>query len=132
MPGCALFAYRRPAALALERFCAPLSTPRLFAMLLPSWTGVCNSQNDTREAPMRDPHTPDTRPDEYLPDASYAHQSRSDAADEAGINPRDPSSMPRGEDDAKTFEDSPEFHDRTDVPGSGTKDASSNSRSRRT
>ena len=32
------------------------------------------------------------------------------------ISPLDPSSMPRGEDDAETFANSPEFND---VPGSG-------------
>jgi hypothetical protein len=32
------------------------------------------------------------------------------------ISPLDPSSMPRGEDDAETMANSPEFHD---VPGSG-------------
>lgn len=31
-----------------------------------------------------------------------------------GINPQDPSSMPRGEDDAETERNSPEFHDRRD------------------
>jgi hypothetical protein len=31
---------------------------------------------------------------------------------EDGIDPRRPASMPRAEDDATTFGDSPEFHDR--------------------
>lgn len=70
---------------------------------------------------MRDPEKPDTQPNEYLPDARYAHKPRKDAADDAGVNPRDTSSMPRGEDDEKTRADSPEFHDRTDMPNAGTR-----------
>lgn len=69
---------------------------------------------------MRDPLKPDTQPDEYMPDARYAHKNRQDPGDQAGVNPRDPSSMPRGEDDAETWSDSPEFHDRTDAPGTAT------------
>ena len=33
-----------------------------------------------------------------------------------GINPVNTSSMPRSEDDAKTWDQSPEFHDRPDAP----------------
>jgi hypothetical protein len=32
--------------------------------------------------------------------------------DAPGITPQKPSSMPRAEDDAETFEKSPEFHDK--------------------
>lgn len=69
---------------------------------------------------MRDPKTPDTQPDEYMPDARNAHRDRETPADHAGINPRDTSSMPRGEDDDKTRAESPEFHDRTDIADAGT------------
>lgn len=52
------------------------------------------------------------------PDASVASPSAGDAIDNDGtpIGLHDPSSMPRGEDDATVRERSPEFHDR---PGSG-------------
>lgn len=69
---------------------------------------------------MRDPSQPDTQPDEYLPDAPNAHNGTTPAPTPEGINPRDTSSMPRGEEDEKTRADSPEFHDRTDVPDAGT------------
>lgn len=69
---------------------------------------------------MRDPSQPDKQRDEYMPDAPNAHKQRASNGDEAGINPRDTSSMPRGEDDPQTRADSPEFHDRTDVPEAGT------------
>ena len=69
---------------------------------------------------MRDPRTPDTQPDEYMPEAPNAHKTRDDASDHQGVNPRDTSSMPRGEEDEKTRADSPEFHDRTDMPDAGT------------
>ena len=65
---------------------------------------------------MRDPAQPDTQRDEYMPDAPNAHKDRKLPADQAGVNPRDTSSMPRGEDDELTQADSPEFHDRTDKP----------------
>jgi hypothetical protein len=68
---------------------------------------------------MRDPEKPDTQPDEYLPDARYAHKDRKNPGDGEGINPRETSSMPRAEDDAETLADSPEFNDRTDVPDAG-------------
>lgn len=61
---------------------------------------------------MRDPRKPDTQPDEYMPDLGYAHKERHDAGDDAGINPRVPDTMPRGEDDEETRANSPEFHDR--------------------
>ena len=70
---------------------------------------------------MRDPSQPDTQPDEYMPEAPNAHKDRTLPADKEGVNPRDPSSMPRGEDDAATRADSPEFHDRTDVPDAGSR-----------
>ena len=69
---------------------------------------------------MKNPSQPDTQRDEYLPDAPNAHKNRKDAGDQEGVNPRDTSSMPRGEDDEKTRADSPEFHDRTDVADAGT------------
>ena len=69
---------------------------------------------------MRDPSQPDTKPDEYLPEAPNAHKGRKLPADQEGINPREPSSMPRAEDDEQTRADSPEFHDRTDVADAGT------------
>jgi hypothetical protein len=61
---------------------------------------------------VKNPSQPDTQRDEYMPDAPYAHKSREDAADHTGVNPRDTSSMPRGEEDEKTRANSPEFHDR--------------------
>jgi len=70
---------------------------------------------------MRDPRKPDTQADQYLADLPYAHKSQSDDTEKEGINPREPASMPRGEDDAETLADSPEYHDRTDSPGAGTK-----------
>lgn len=70
---------------------------------------------------MRDPSTPDTQADEYIADLPNAHKpARQPKPDPEGINPRDTSSMPRGEDDAKTRANSPEFHDRTDVDDAGT------------
>ena len=69
---------------------------------------------------MKDPSQPDTQKDEYMPDARHAHKDRKDAADQEGVNPRDTSSMPRGEEDDQTRADSPEFHDRTDIPDAGT------------
>lgn len=71
---------------------------------------------------MRDPSQPDTQPDEYLPEAPNAHKNRTLPADQEGVTPRDPSSMPRAEDDAKRRADSREFNDRTDVPDAGTAD----------
>ena len=61
---------------------------------------------------MRDPSQPDTQRDEYMPDAPNAHKNKIGPSDLEGVNPRDTSSMPRGEDDEKTRADSPEFHDR--------------------
>ena len=69
---------------------------------------------------MKNPSQPDTQPDEYMPEAPNAHKSRISAPDHEGVNPRDTSSMPRGEDDERTRAESPEFHDRTDVPDAGT------------
>ena len=69
---------------------------------------------------MKNPSEPDTQRDEYMPDLPSAHKGQGPKATPEGINPRDPSSMPRGEDDSETLADSPEFHDRTDVPGAGT------------
>jgi len=69
---------------------------------------------------VKNPAEPDTQRDEYMPDAPNAHKDREPASNPEGINPRDTSSMPRGEDDEKTRANSPEFHDRTDVPEAGT------------
>ena len=67
---------------------------------------------------MRDPSQPDTQRDEYMPDAPNAHKNKQAQPEVEGINPRDTSSMPRGEDDEKTRAESPEFHDR---PGGSVK-----------
>ena len=69
---------------------------------------------------MKNPSQPDTQRDEYLPEARNAHKNHEEAADKEGVNPRDTSSMPRGEEDDQTRADSPEFHDRTDIPDAGT------------
>lgn len=69
---------------------------------------------------MRDPSKPDTQPDEYIPEAPNAHQQGKPVAEPEGVNPRDTSSMPRGEDDTETKAGSPEFNDRTDMPDAGT------------
>jgi hypothetical protein len=69
---------------------------------------------------MRDPSQPDTQPDEYIPEAPNAHKNRTLTGDKEGVNPRETDTMPRAEDDAKTWSDSPEYNDRTDVPGAGT------------
>jgi len=61
---------------------------------------------------MKNPSQPDTQRDQYMPDAPNAHKNLKDAGDQEGVNPRDTSSMPRGEDDEKTRANSPEFHDR--------------------
>ena len=61
---------------------------------------------------MRDPSTPDRQHDEYLPDLPEAHKPHPHLPHPEGINPIDPSSMPRGEDDERTRRESPEFHDR--------------------
>ena len=70
---------------------------------------------------MKHPTQPDTQRDEYLPEAPNAHKDRKITGDLEGVNPRQTESMPRAEDDAKTRADSPEYHDRTDVPDAGTK-----------
>ena len=74
---------------------------------------------------MRNPAEPDTQQNEYMPEAPNAHKQTAGASnqDDDGINSRDTSSMPRGEDDEETRAHSPEFHDRTDVPGAGTAQA---------
>jgi hypothetical protein len=77
-------------------------------------------QDETEEDHVKNPSQPDTQRDEYMPDAPNAHKNRTSEADHEGINPRDTSSMPRGEDDGETRANSPEFHDRTDVPEAGT------------
>jgi hypothetical protein len=72
------------------------------------------------EDDVKHPSQPDTQPDEYMPDAPNAHKNQISTPDHEGVNPRDTSSMPRGEDDEQTRADSPEFHDRTDIPDAGT------------
>ena len=69
---------------------------------------------------MKHPSQPDTKPDEYLPEAPNAHKQRKLPADQEGVNPRETDSMPRAEDDDKTWADSREYNDRTDVPDAGT------------
>lgn len=69
---------------------------------------------------MRDPSKPDTQQDQYVPEAPKAHKGDTFRDSPDGINPRDTSSMPRAEDDARTKALSPEFNDRTDVPDAGT------------
>jgi hypothetical protein len=71
---------------------------------------------------VKHPSQPDTQPDEYMPEAPNAHKQRAGTpnADVEGVNPRNTSSMPRGEDDEKTRADSPEYNDRTDVGDAGT------------
>ena len=64
---------------------------------------------------MRHPSQPDTQRDEYMPDAKNSHKHRVMKSDSEGINPRDTSSMPRGEDDERTRANSPEFHDRPPI-----------------
>ncbi len=61
---------------------------------------------------MKNPSQPDTQQRSNTADAPNAHKDRKLAAPSEGVNPRDTSSMPRGEDDDKTRADSPEFHDR--------------------
>jgi hypothetical protein len=68
------------------------------------------------EDDVKNPSQPDTQRDEYMPDAPNAHHSRTPAPNPEGINPRDTSSMPRGEDDDETRANSPEFHDRPGAP----------------
>ena len=69
---------------------------------------------------MRNPSQPDTQRDQYVPENPKAHQNGPTKGDPDAINPRDTSSMPRGEDDDQTRAQSPEFHDRTDMPDAGT------------
>lgn len=66
---------------------------------------------------MKNPSEPDTQRDEYIAEAPNAHKPRAGTpnADLEGVNPRLTSSMPRGEDDAKTRANSREYNDRTDV-----------------
>jgi len=65
---------------------------------------------------MRDPRMPDTSKDEYMPEAEGSHVSRPLTPGPEGINPTSPATMPRGEDDAETERNSPEFHDRPGAP----------------
>jgi hypothetical protein len=90
------------------------------SLALTSRSAVSVLQDLAAEDYVKNPSQPDTQADEYLPEAPNAHKDRTSPADHTGVNPRDPSSMPRAEDDAKTQADSPEFHDRTDVPEGGS------------
>lgn len=66
---------------------------------------------------MRDPRVPDTSANQPMTDVPSSHAPAQPVAPvPGGITPQDPSSMPRGEDDAETRRNSPEFHDR---PGPG-------------
>lgn len=65
---------------------------------------------------MRDPRVPDTSKNEYMPEAEGSHVSRPLTPKPEGVNPTSPSTMPRGEDDAETERNSPEFHDRPGTP----------------
>lgn len=65
---------------------------------------------------MKHPSRPDTQPDEYMPEAPNAHRPPPTNAEPDGINPVNTASMPRGEDDVATREQSPEFNDRPDAP----------------
>jgi len=67
------------------------------------------------EDDVKNPSQPDTQRDEYMPEAPNAHNSRTPVPSPEGINPRDTSSMPRGEDDEETRANSPEFHDRPPI-----------------
>jgi hypothetical protein len=66
---------------------------------------------------MRDPRVPDTSKNEYMPDVAANHASRPVTPKPEGVNPTSPDTMPRGEDDAETERNSPEFHDRPGAPG---------------
>jgi hypothetical protein len=67
---------------------------------------------------MRDPRVPDTSRDEPMADLPSSHTTARPVTPEPeGINPQAPGSMPRGEDDAETGRNSPEFHDRPGAPG---------------
>ncbi|MEO7133932.1 MAG: hypothetical protein ABI024_06895 [Vicinamibacterales bacterium] len=73
-----------------------------------------------KEHHVKHPSQPDTQPDEYLPEAPNAHKQQKLPSDREGVNPRETESMPRAEDDAKTWDDSREYNDRSDVPDAGT------------
>lgn len=51
-----------------------------------------------------------------MPEAPNAHRPPPTNAEPDGINPVNTASMPRGEDDVATREQSPEFNDRPDAP----------------
>ena len=65
---------------------------------------------------MKDPASPDTQPDEYLPEATNAHRPPQTSPGADGINSIDTSSMPRSEEDETSRRESPEFNDRPDAP----------------
>jgi hypothetical protein len=92
------------------------------AIAMPASDAVSVLQDQAEETHVKNPAQPDTQQDEYMPDAPNSHQQRAGVpnADVEGINPRNTSSMPRGEDDERTRADSPELNDRTDVGDAGT------------
>ena len=88
---------------------------------------------------MKHPSKPDTQPDEYLPDVPAAHRTSrkpegglksaptsglesaptsglESAPTFDGINPIDTETMPRAEDDKRTWDESVEYNDRPDAP----------------
>ena len=72
---------------------------------------------------MKHPSKPDTQPDEYLPDVPAAHRPSPKPEDRLksaptfdGINPIDTETMPRAEDDERTWDESVEYNDRPDAP----------------
>ncbi len=60
--------------------------------------------------PIQKPSS-ETDPESVIPELDF-HQPDESDFEVPGIMPSKPSSMPRAEDDPKTFERSPEFHDR--------------------
>ena len=59
------------------------------------------------------PRSPRNTQDEYLPDTPASHIGNAPLKPVTeGINPQNPSTMPRAEDDEETRANSPEFHDR--------------------
>jgi hypothetical protein len=54
--------------------------------------------------------------DEYMPDVPISHKGAPPRPQPDGINPQNPGSMPRGEDDESTKKTSPEFNDPPGAP----------------
>jgi hypothetical protein len=51
-----------------------------------------------------------------MPEAPNAHRTPPTKPEPDAINPTNPASMPRGEEDPETWSNSPEFNDRPDAP----------------